>query len=263
MAYSREPSDRWEVELNLSAMPSDRNRVLVRAIPSRHARDLVRAAILDDPTTDLLSSESAVMQQTDAGRAVVRQALNALARSRLITRTRGVGTSIERPLPAIDITEYHGSRADNSETWIPEVHADVIAWDTVTAPPLLAEQMDVDVGEACLRIDYLTWWRGTPFAVSTHYIRSSEAARLERDNLRTDWYPFLRSAGIEVAETAVAWQAVSADELDAATLGVKVGEPVLASDGSAISADGAIFSVSFVRSRGDSVRVHSRQVLRS
>ncbi|WP_297607935.1 GntR family transcriptional regulator [Nocardia sp.] len=233
-----QPSDQRpsRVDSNDLALERTRFRVQVQeCLPgsaqllARRLHDLLRAALRDGTFgSGKLPSEAELMNQYQASRDVVREALDLLRNDGLIERRRGVGTVPVRAERLVSGALPPEGRSLEEHLALGRISPRLLHWAWVPAPQVIADHLDgIALGDDCLCIEYVLLLDQRPMALFTNYLRTPEAARVDLSTFRDDFYSLLHAGGINFTSFDVGLQAALADEYAAALLHVLPGEPVL------------------------------------
>ncbi len=222
-------------------------------------RDVLRAEVLDPSGGDrLLPDERTLQRVYGASRGAVRGALDLLRAEGLVTRLPGQGTS------AVGRGAHH--RVDDLRsisTLGGPVRHEVVLRRTVTAQGPVAALLDLTAGAPALRLDRRTVADGEPVGAWTSYLPLDVAAPLlecPASDLAGDYYEALeRVLGVACDHEDLTTEAVAADDVVAAVLGVAVGVPVLRLERVLRLADGRPLEFGVGRFRGDRLRLSVRR----
>src|SRR2546422_64839 len=94
---------------------------------------------------------------------------------------------------------------------------------------LLREQILADryAGRPCAYVEFRTYVDGVPFNVNNSYLPESIAKVLTPGIFEGDFYEFLEAHGLAVVSGDLMVEAINADELTAAALGIPCGTAVM------------------------------------
>lgn len=178
-----------------------------------------------------LPDEADLMHEYGASRNVVRSALAELQRERLIDRKQGAGTFPIGPKWRHSLVEAHGlaSSIDSSQL---RMVTRAVGVERISAPPVLARELDVEPGADCIAFDMVTTIDGRPAVLLTSYVVDGpEGARIvdvvQRGIWAGDWYNALAEAGLPPVDRQLLIEAVAVDALVAPHLDTPVGAPVI------------------------------------
>ncbi len=214
---------------------------------------LIRAAIVRGDFTDgKIPSEPTLMRDYGASRAVVRDVLQQLAETRVVSRTHGVGTHVDVG-SIFDFYQFHGVDVIPEQSTYPRV----IDRSVVDTPPVAHERMP-DCGPQVLRIEYVAAHGDFASTVSTNYFVIPKAARLEEVEFGHNIYQFLHNGGVKLSSSEFILGAMLADEPTAVRLSVLPGAPLLSLEQVMYDEEGIPVCFSTVALRADRVSFFSR-----
>jgi GntR family transcriptional regulator len=221
-------------------------------------RDLLRAEIISGRYRErsLLPGEPEIMLEYAAGRNVVRDALDQLRTEGLVERIPGSGTFALSTKAQHRFDHAHCIRDDVLNTR--SVSGAVVSMITITAPRVVAEQLQLKPGEECIFMEYTTFISAAPFTVTASYLPMEVGVRIDRDAFAGDFFQMLESAGFAPGFGDMTMEAASADERSAAMLQIEPGSPLMLFHRKVVSSDGSPLEVGFVRSRGDRLSLRLR-----
>lgn len=199
-----------------------------RQLLVRRLRDLIRVSLTRSGGRSRLAGENELMDEFDAPRDVIREALALLTDEGVIERRRGLGTrstldhfqiSAHLPPPGITLESYLHSG---------ELAPKLLFWGWVTAPVAVFETLDgVEDGDECLCIDYVQMQDGRPSGTITNYLRAAEGSRITPRDFFEDFYSLLERGGGDFASHDMTLQPTTADAHVAALLNIMPREPVM------------------------------------
>jgi GntR family transcriptional regulator len=235
-------------------------RAVRRSDDARRVRDLLRSELTRGGFSGRrLPAEEQLMADFGVSRSAVRDALALLRHEGLIDRLQGIGTVDVHYKIVSDLPETHGVIEPRpGSMWSGSMRVQILDWSGVALPAIAAASLDVEVGSPGLRIDYVGTLDGHVLGLATNYVREPEAARLRRDEFRTDWYALLEAAGLTVGESSWLMEAAIADAHDATLLGVTVGAPIMIAEQVIYDEAGRAFDFALTRGRGDRIAYFSR-----
>ncbi len=199
-----------------------------------------------------LPREFELMQQYGASRAVVRDALQQLKETGVVTRTHGIGTQADIG-SVFGLYEFHGVDVIPEQSTYPRV-TDRSVIDT---PPVAAERMP-QCGPKVLRVEYLAAPADFASAVSTNYFALPKAASLETAPFGHNIYQFLHNGGLRLSSSEFLIGAMLADEYVGQRLSVAPGSPLLSLEQVMYDETGTELCFSTVALRADRVAFFSR-----
>lgn len=214
---------------------------------------LLRAAITRGDYPERLPSDDELAATYDVSRAVVRDALNALADVGILTRTRGMGTlpSDNRPVPFNLLTMP-------VEGGVPlySMHPRVIDIATVPTPTMVAARLPT-AGPEVLRVEYVSVPDQQADGVSTGFFVLPKADPLRTADFGDNVYSFLAAAGLAVSATDFVIGAITAGDSLALRLRTRASSAVLFLEQTIYDDAGDPLSFSVVAMRGDRLAVFS------
>lgn len=220
----------------------------------RWLRDVLRAEIQHGSYgRHHLPSEGELMLSHDASRAVVREALDLLRHEGIIERLPGTGTFVVGRRRAARLVEVHGVTDLDPSPF--SMH--VVARCDMAMPAAVAHHLEEPRGTRCLMIEYVGIANGSVVGLYTNYLRYPEAERISATPLRGHWYEFLHEAGMEIDQTDLLIESITADEILAAHLRIAPGQPVLAMEQVIRDCAGRPYNFAVLRHRGDRLALHS------
>lgn len=176
-----------------------------------------------------LPPERELCEELGVSRITVRRALSILAEERLIRRRHGSGTYVSpQPTRRIPLMiDYTGSMRAHA----PRLQRQVRIWRWSTAPPEIAEELQISMDDDILYAERVDTLDATPVAWDQAYIVRSFAGSLTEHELgRVDFVEtWTRTTGFELKVCRQTIEAHQATEEDAEALGLAPGEPLLVS----------------------------------
>jgi DNA-binding GntR family transcriptional regulator len=109
-----------------------------------------------------------------------------------------------------------------------------------------------------LLLEYLGTVDGIAIGVYTNYAAYPEAEALEATRFYSHWYQYLDDAGLQLGETDLLIEALTADRHLAELLEIPVGDPILAMQQVIRDDAGRPYDYAVLRSRGDWMSLSSR-----
>lgn len=214
---------------------------------------LLRAALIRGDFPDgKLPREFELMRDYGASRAVVRDVLQQLKESGVVSRVHGVGTHADVG-SIFGLYEFHGVDVIPEQSTYPRV----IDRTIIDTPPVARERMP-ECGPQVLRIEYLAAPGDYASAVSTNYFALPQAANLETAPFGHNIYQFLHNGGVRLSSSEFLIGAMLADESVARRLNVQPGSPLLSLEQVMYGEDGAALCFSTVALRADRVAFFTR-----
>ncbi|PRB10744.1 hypothetical protein CQ047_06475 [Microbacterium sp. MYb72] len=214
---------------------------------------MLRAAIMrGDFPEGKLPREFEIMRDYDVSRAVVRDVLQQLKETGVVSRTHGVGTHADIG-SVFGLYEFHGVDVIPEQSTYPRVVDRTI----IPTPPVAKERMP-EAGPQVLRVEYLAAPADYASAVSTNYFALPKAASLETAPFGHNIYQFLHNGGLRLSSSEFLIGAMLADQSVATRLSVLPGSPLLSLEQVMYDEEGVALSFSTVALRADRVAFFSR-----
>jgi GntR family transcriptional regulator len=189
-------------------------------------RDLLREQILANRyDTALLPSEHELMLEYVASRSQIREALQLLREEGFIERRQGTGTFVISSKARHRFDRVHG--VGDSFRQRPVVRSVLVSVTLVPTPGPVAEVLRLTGGRCCAYTEFRTYVDGIPFNTNSSYLPERMAHVLAPGTFNGDYYEFLEFHGIAVTAGELVVEAVNADALTAAVLGVAPGAAVM------------------------------------
>ena len=174
---------------------------------------------------DLIGTEKEIGDRFGVSRATVRQALDDLARNRLVERITGRGTFVSTPHLTVDLPVLLSFTEEMRRRGIVPGAA-ILGFGRVPCPENAARALGCAAGEELLLIRRLRTGNDTPIVVGDHYLAPS--IRMEREDLGQSLYETVeRRYGIRLKEAHHTIRAGRCDDEEAALLGIAPGDAVL------------------------------------
>jgi GntR family transcriptional regulator len=229
--------------------PAPLHRQLAEAI-----RDRVRSGTL--PPGEQLPPERQLAEQAGISRMTARQALAALAREGVLEIRHGVGVFVAPPKLTYDALHLLGF-TESTMRLGGAAATRVLAQVLESASERIAGQLDVPAGESVLRVVRLRSVADEPLLLETSWLPAASCPGLVREDLaHRSLYDMLEHRyGHRLAEARQTLEATTADDDEAALLGISPGSPVLLAEGVAITASGLPIEAFAAIYRGDRVRL--------
>lgn len=227
---------------------------------SRWLRDDLRAELLRGGLLQgHLPSEQQLMSAFGVPRSTVRAALSLLRHEGLVERIRGTGTVAADSRQSISFIEHHGVNNDVMAA-VDGASSRLLAMETVPMPRYVALQLDEEPRTPCLMVEYVYSFDGESVGVVTNYVRIPEADALRTTEFVSDWFEFLRAAGLEIGRTEFLIDAAAADPLVAAVLDVIPGRPLIGMQRVIHDHSGRPYGFAVIRNRADRISLVSWDV---
>ncbi|WP_254395526.1 GntR family transcriptional regulator [Streptomyces sp. AC512_CC834] len=230
-----------------------------RAERARQLADVLRQQITDGAFADgVLPDERLLGRRFGASRNAVRDALALLCQEGLITRRRGVGTTValSKYGHGLDRLTGLGEELTGRGTVTNEVRA---AEEVPVLPAAIAARLDVPAEAGGVYVERLRWLDGLPLSLDTSYLTADIGrAVLVGDLADRDVFGLIEeAAGARLGRAEVAVHAVNADPGTAELLGIGAGAAVFALERLTRLADGRPVDVESIRIRADRMTLRS------
>lgn len=216
---------------------------------------LLRAAVeRGDFAEGRLPPDEELAESYEVPRAVVRDALAALAEMGVVTRVRGTGTrAVEHRGAVFNLLSFHGPSG------VPEyrLHPRVIERTVVRTPAVVAARLPT-AGDTVLRVEYLSMPGDDVDGVSTGYFVLPKAEALRDAAFGENLYTFLSAGGLAVSSTDFVIGAIDADQYTALRLRTKPSRALLFVEQTTYDEQGDPLSFSLAALRGDRLALFSR-----
>ncbi|MFE0420149.1 GntR family transcriptional regulator [Streptomyces tendae] len=224
-----------------------------RAERARQLADVLRQQITDGAFAEgTLPDERELGRRFDASRNAVRDALALLREEGLITRRRGVGTTVLLPKYGHGLDRLTGLAEEltGRGTVTNEVRA---AAEVPVLPAAIAARLEVPAGAGGVYVERLRWLDGLPLSLDTSYLTAGIGRAVLAGDLRgRDVFRLIEeAAGVPLGRAEVAVHAVNADPGTARLLGIEPGAAVFALERLARLADGRPVDTESIRIRAD------------
>jgi GntR family transcriptional regulator len=224
-----------------------------RQATARRVRDLLRSAIVGgDIGVGALPSEAELMLAASCSRQVVRDALGMLRDEGYVTRSQGTGTFVVTSKVKHSFNHLHGVDASR---WVTH---ELLSVCTQTAPPRVAERLQIGQGSDCGIVDYRVRLDGTPYYVATAYVPVPLVPVLQRAELVREWYSVYEDAGIVIGVNDQIVEATLADPHHADLLDVAPGDPLMLFERLLRDHAGTPLEYAFARVRADRIALRTQ-----
>jgi GntR family transcriptional regulator len=221
-----------------------------RGARAARVRDLLREQILTKRyDTAMLPSEHELMLEYVTSRSQIREALDMLRDEGFIERRQGTGTIVTSSKVRHHFDRVHG--IGGSLRRPPAVRSELVSVERVPAPAPVAEVLGLLPGTGCAYVDFRTHIDGVPFNTNSSYLPESMADVLSPGTFDGDFYQYLESHGVTVTAGELLVEAVNADALTAAALGVVCGAAVMLFRRVLLTTGDVPVEFGFVRCRAD------------
>ncbi|MDX1621932.1 MAG: GntR family transcriptional regulator [Nitriliruptorales bacterium] len=178
---------------------------------------------------DLLPSEAKLCETYGISRTAVRQALDELVDEGLVQKEKGRGTFVSQPKVADFVVQELRGFFEEMTRRGEEVRTDVLGLEVVDAPPDVVPELQLRMGDECVRLDRIRRIDSTPIVVvRTHLPASRFGAIAERDMREASLYRILSDEfDVHPGGGRRRFEAVTADDDVADALGIDPGGAVL------------------------------------
>ncbi|WP_245574097.1 GntR family transcriptional regulator [Amycolatopsis nigrescens] len=230
-----------------------------RAERARQLADALRHQIITGRFADgVLPDERGLGSRFGASRNAVREALALLRQEGLITRRRGVGTTVVLPKYGHGLDRLAGLA--ETLTGYGTVTNEVRLAETVAElPAAIAERLAVPAGSGGVHLERLRWLDGLPLSLDSSYL-TADAGRgvLAGDLAGRDVFTLIEeTTGCLLGRAEVAIHAVTADPDTAELLRIPAGAAVFALERLTRLSDGRPVDVESIRIRADRMALHA------
>lgn len=178
---------------------------------------------------ELLPSEAQLCKTYGISRTAVRQALDELVTEGLVQKEKGRGTFVSQPKVAeFVVQELRGFFEEMTQRG-EEVHTDILDQRVVTAPPDVVPELQISMGDECVRLDRIRRIDHTPIVVVQTHLPADRFGELaDRDMREASLYAILSDEyGVHPGGGRRRFEAVTADDGVADALDIPSGDPVL------------------------------------
>jgi GntR family transcriptional regulator len=173
-------------------------------------------------------SERELCEQYGISRITVRQALTALVMEGRLIRTQGRGTFVASPRIEQQLTQLTGFTQDMRARG-KRPSARVLEAGSMSALPLIARVLKIEVGESVIMLKRLRLADGEPVAIEIAYLPENRCRGLLKEMLATrSLYDILtRKYDLKPARAMQQMEAIACPAAEAKLLGTRRGAPVL------------------------------------
>jgi GntR family transcriptional regulator len=218
---------------------------------SRRLGDLMRVEARAATGLPMLSEE-ALIAEFGASRNTIRGALGLLQSQGVVSRRRGVGTTVSKHWDWSDLAELRGL-SESVGLRGGTVQNRVLVADLIQAPLAVSAALNLPLRSPVLLIERIRVVDAEPYSLDTTYLHAGLAGGLLDCALESDDLLVLleRDLGIELGSADLVVEASIAGDAVARQLGITAGDPMLAVDRVLRLVDGTTLGFEFLRMRGD------------
>jgi DNA-binding GntR family transcriptional regulator len=163
-----------------------------------------------------------------------------------------MGTFVVSPAVLSRMVEIHGMKPVSvNGVWDGGQRPEILDCSVVPTPEAVATRVQPTVSATCLRVEYVATVDGDAVGMACNYVTFPEAQALLEVKFETDWYAYLRAAGLAVGSSEFLIGCASADVGVAKLLDVPAGRAILTMEQLICDRDGRPFNVAFCASRSD------------
>ncbi len=197
----------------------------------RRVRELLRVSIVQRLLRgDVLPSEWELVSSYDTSRGVVREALDLLRAEGLIDRLQGAGTFVVSPERQIIPIEEVGGMVKNIDDGDARVRWDLMEYEVVAAPPLIAERLRVPEGSDVVYAERRQLLDGEPVLLRSSWmpVEVGDILAVDPAATRRSLYDLVEKAlGHPIERADLRIEATLADASTTTALGVPEGAPLV------------------------------------
>lgn len=230
-----------------------------RAERARQVADVLRQQITSAAFPDgLLPDEGVLGRHLGASRNAVREALGLLRDEGLVTRRRGIGTTVVTPKYGHGLDRLAGL-AETLTGYGPVTNEVRAARLVAHAPRAITRRLGLADGAEAVHLERLRRLGGHPLSVDTTWLAPDVGrAVLDGDLVNRDVFALLEEAtGDALGHAEVTVHAVNADADTAGLLEIPGGAAIFAIDRLTRLADGRPVDVEALRVRADRLALHA------
>ncbi len=194
-------------------------------------RELLRVEIVQELRRgDLLPSEWELVSSFNASRGVVRAALELLRDEGLIDRLQGAGTFVVSPSREIFAIDELGGMTKNIDEFDARARWELLEYESVKAPPLIAERLGIAAGADVLHAERRGIFDGEPLLIRSSWIPRRVADLLSVTPASERWSAddlVEKAIGPSIDRTYLRVEATIVDTSTADALGMPEGSPLV------------------------------------
>ena len=205
---------------------------------------------------DQLPSERELCDTFKLSRTTIREALDSLVQEGLLRREKGRGTFVAEPKILETLLSSPIGFTESMQQQGHRVETQVLRMEVIPVPRTVAQNLRLKSSEPVTVIDRLRFILGEPILVVTSYLPEKLCPSLVKEDLtRNSLYQLLHSKyGLKVVQAKRFLEAVSATEMEARLLGVRLGAPLMLLESTAYLEDSTPIEFFKARHRGDRTR---------
>ncbi len=197
----------------------------------RRVRELLRVMIVQRLVRgDVLSSEWELVSKYHTSRGVIREALDLLRAEGLIDRLQGAGTFVVSPERQIIPIEEVGGMVRNLDDGDARVRWDLLEYEVVAAPPLIAERLRIPEGSEVVYAERRQMLDGEPVLLRSSWmpVEIGDILTIDPAATRRSLYDLVEQAlGHPIERADLRIEATLADASTTDVLGVAEGAPLV------------------------------------
>jgi GntR family transcriptional regulator len=224
-----------------------------RADRARQVADVLRHQIHSGRYDDSLPGETALAAEFSVSRNTIREALSTLKNEGLIERGPKIGTHVAQRKFDHGLDTLLGLK----ETFksYGEVRNEVRAAMAVTAPPTVAQRLQLVPGQQVVFIERLRYLGGLPLSLDLTYLEPEIGEQVLSHSLEdNDIFAIIEQlTGRRLGAASLALEAIPADAHSAVALQVPDGAPLLMLERLTHLDDGTPVDLEYIRMRGDRI----------
>jgi GntR family transcriptional regulator len=231
-----------------------------RADRARQVADVLRHQIHSGAYDDSLPGEAALATEFSVSRNPLRAALTALKNEGLIERGPKVGTHVAQRKYDHGLDTLLGLK----ETFksYGEVRNEVRAAMAVSAPPTVAQRLQLEAGQQVVFVERLRYLGGLPLSLDLTYLVPDIGTQILTHPLETnDIFGLIEQlTGRRLGAASLALEAIPADAHSAIALQVPDGAPLLMLERLTSLDDGRPVDLEYIRMRGDRITMRGNLI---
>jgi GntR family transcriptional regulator len=197
----------------------------------RRVRELLRVSIVQRLLRgDVLPSEWELVSSYGTSRGVIRESLDLLRGEGLIDRLQGAGTFVVSPERQIIPIEEVGGMVKNIDDGDARVRWDLLEYEVVKAPPLIAERLRIPEGSEVVYAERRQMLDGEPVLLRSSWmpVEIGDILTIDPTATRRSLYDLVEKAlGHPIERADLRIEATLADASTTAALGIPEGAPLV------------------------------------